>query len=229
VHEEQLSINPPVRVGIVDDDCASSAAIADALACSGRYEVLGCAPTLRDGLQLSASKPDLMLIDLGLPDGSGLTLIEHIERAGLHIKTLVFSMFGDAASVTRAIERGAHGYILRSGDVPQVIAALDAVVAGEAPISPAVASHLLARVRETGSSARAHTPTRICLTAKEQVILDALARGLSFKQVATEQSISAHTVGDHVKAIYRKLAVGSRGEAVHTGIQAGLIHLRGAR
>jgi DNA-binding NarL/FixJ family response regulator len=220
VHAEKPSTREAVRIGIVDDDRATSAAIAAALTHSGRYQVLGCAASLREGLELATQNPECLLVDLGLPDGSGLSLIEHARAL-----TLVFSMFGDAASVIRAIEYGAQGYILKTCDMAQVVAALDAVMAGESPISPAIASHLLKRVRGL-DEARSSSAPSICLTAKERAILDALARGLSFKQVAIEQTISQHTVGDHVKAIYRKLAVSSRGEAVYAGIKSGLIQVR---
>jgi DNA-binding NarL/FixJ family response regulator len=131
-------------------------------------------------------------------------------------------VFADVRSVVRAIEEGADGYLLKEADTPQIAAAIRTVLDGGAPISPAVASHILARVRAEQPRRPDHTPT---LTARETEVLESLASGRSFKEVALQHAISLHTVGDHVKSIYRKLAVNSRGEAVYKAAQSGLIRL----
>lgn len=189
------------------------------------FELVGLAETLRDGLRLIEQSIDVLLVDLALPDGSGLDLIT-LAHQKLTCKILVISVFGDVRNVVRAIECGADGYLLKGADTLEVASAIRTVLAGGAPISPAVAGHILSRVRGNLARAEKEPKPAVTLTPKEVVILERLAKGLSFKEVARLEDISHHTVGDHVKAIYRKLAVNSRSEAVFEAVQAGLIRLR---
>jgi DNA-binding NarL/FixJ family response regulator len=215
------------RIAIVEDDTVLGQALAQTVGQVDGFELVGLAETLRDGLELLEQRLDVLLVDLALPDGSGLDLIT-LAHQKLTCKILVISVFGDVRNVVRAIECGADGYLLKGADTLEVATAIRTVLAGGAPISPAVAGHILSRVRGTLSPALAEKPPRpaVTLTPKEVVILEHLAKGLSFKEVARLEDISHHTVGDHVKAIYRKLAVNSRSEAVFEAVQAGLIRLR---
>ena len=103
--------------------------------------------------------------------------------------------------------------------------AIRTVMAGGAPISPSVASHILARVRRGTGSPSPKAREQIGLTPRELEVLQDIASGASLKEVAQRHGISRHTVGDHVKAIYRKLSVNSRGQAVHEAMRAGIIQL----
>lgn len=185
-------------------------------------EICGSADTLATGRALLASNPDVLLIDLALPDGNGVDLIREARTQLSGVKIIVVSIFGDARSVVRAIEAGADGYLLKGADPREAEAAIRSVLEGGAPISPAVASHILSRMRER-SAARAELDAP--LTEKEIAILTDLAKGFRYKEVARLHGISPHTVADHVKSIYRKLAVNSRSEAVFEAVQAGLIRL----
>lgn len=212
------------RIGIVDDDTVLARALAQAVGEAPGFRVVGAAETLAGGAQLLAQGVDVLLVDLGLPDGSGLDLIS-LARARHTCKVLVISVFGDGRTVLQAIERGADGYLLKGAGAPEALAAIRSVLAGGAPISPAVAGHILARVRGAAPPRRSQAPASpgLALTPREITVLEQLARGLSFKEVAHAEGISFHTVTDHVKAIYRKLSVNSRGEAVYEAIQTGLI------
>jgi DNA-binding NarL/FixJ family response regulator len=213
------------RIAIVEDDTVLGQALAQTVGQVEGFEFVGLAETLRDGLKLLEQRIDVLLVDLALPDGSGLDLIT-LAHQKLTCKILVISVFGDVRNVVRAIECGADGYLLKGADTLEVATAIRTVLAGGAPISPAVAGHILSRVRGTLSLAEKEPKPAVTLTPKEVVILEHLAKGLSFKEVARLEDISHHTVGDHVKAIYRKLAVNSRSEAVFEAVQAGLIRLR---
>lgn len=217
------STRPLVRVGIVEDDTVLGQALADTVREISEFELVGVAETLSGGAALVRTGLNVLLVDLALPDGSGLELIE-LAHQQHDCKVLVISVFGDVRNVIRAIECGADGYLLKGADMTQVAAAIRTVLAGGAPISPGVAGHILSRVRGAARPS-ANRPT-VSLTPKEVLILEQLAKGLSFKEVARLEQISHHTVGDHVKAIYRKLAVNSRGEAVFEAVQAGLIQLK---
>lgn len=221
---------PPkdVRVGIVDDDTVLSRSLARAIAAASGFQVVGMAESVAEGAALLACGVDVLLVDLGLPDGSGLDLIP-LARSRYDCKVLVISIFGDGGTVVRAIERGADGYLLKGADAPEAVAAIRSVLDGGAPLSPAVAGHILSRVRglATPRKFQLQPGAPISLTSREITILEHLAKGLSFKDAARVEGISYHTVSDHVKAIYRKLAVNSRGEAVYEAIQTGLIDVKG--
>ncbi len=213
-----------VTIGLVEDDELLRESLTLMLENVGGFVVAGAVGTLAEGLSLLDRQLDVMLVDLGLPDGSGLDLIAEVRSRELACKVVVLTVFADVRSVVAAIEEGADGYLLKQSDSDQVIGALRTVLSGGAPISPAVASHILARMR-SGSVPKRPGST-VSLTAKETAVLEALASGRSFKEVAAQQSISLHTVGDHVKAIYRKLSVNSRGEAVFKAVQSGLITIK---
>lgn len=181
----------------------------------------------RDKLRLHGQAIGLLLTDWQLGDGDGEELIQ-ICRKDLGIPSMVITVFGDVTSVLRAIEAGADGYLLKSGTDYEMLNAISTVLDGGAPISAAVAVHLLQRIRKSksdGPTNGAPTPSRPQLSEREIEVLTDLARGLSYKEVARRLAISHYTVGDHVKAIYRKMEVKSRGEAVFEAVQGGLITL----
>ena len=219
-----LATGLPVRVAIVEDDPILRQHLIDTVERVPGFDLCGVAPTFERGRQLVALGCDVLLLDLALPDGSGLDLIRQVRARDIQdMKIIVISVFGDVRNVVQAIEAGADGYLLKGGDLHETERAIRDVVAGGAPISPAVASHILARVRVAPSA----TPTTsVALTDKETEVLTELARGYSYKEVAIRKGISHHTVADHVKAIYRKLSVRSRSQAVFEAMQSGLIDLR---
>ncbi|MBE2250626.1 MAG: response regulator transcription factor [Myxococcus sp.] len=212
-----------VRVALVEDDDILRAELSERVAASATFEVVGAASTLQEARELVAFAPQVFLIDLALPDGSGLELITELATAAPECKALVISVFGDVRNVVRAIELGAAGYLLKGTEAAQVAAAIETVLRGGAPLSPAVAGHILNRVRKDAAVANARPVAK--LTPREIDLLESLARGLTVKEVAAVHGISPHTVGDHVKAIYKKLAVSSRGEAIFEAAQSGLIRL----
>lgn len=211
-----------VTVGIIEDDPVLRECLGVLVNDVDGFSLVGSAATLAEGLDLLAEQPDVLLVDLQLPDGTGLDIISKARATDSRTKLLVLTVFADVRSVVTAIEAGADGYILKESDVSQIAAAIRTVLDGGAPISPAVASHILAKVRQ--EVVRPTVPL-VNLTAKETQVLEALASGKSLKEVAAMHAISLHTVGDHVKAIYRKLSVNSRGEAVYKAVQTGLIRM----
>jgi DNA-binding NarL/FixJ family response regulator len=220
-----VSQTPPrARVAIVEDDAILREDLARVVTQADGLEIAGAADTLTSGRALIAGDPDVLLIDLALPDGNGVELIREARARLPNIKIIVVSIFGDARSVVRAIEAGADGYLLKGAGEQQAEEAIRSVLGGGAPISPAVASHILTRMREH-TTARGPAPDAP-LTEKETAVLTDLAKGFRYKEVARLHGISPHTVADHVKSIYRKLAVNSRSEAVFEAVQAGLINLK---
>ncbi len=214
--------SPRARIAIVEDDAILREDLARVVTQAEGMEVSGAADTLAAGRALLRGAPDVLLIDLALPDGNGVELIREARATHPGIKIIVVSIFGDARSVVRAIEAGADGYLLKGAGEREAEGAIRSVLEGGAPISPAVASHILTRMREAPARSELDAP----LTEKEIAVLTDLAKGFRYKEVARLHGISPHTVADHVKSIYRKLAVNSRSEAVFEAVQAGLIRLK---
>lgn len=177
---------------------------------------------------LSATSPDVLLLDLGLPDVNGIEIIRHVARQCPHCDVLVVTMFGDDQHVFEALESGATGYLLKDLGFERIAASIHEVRAGGSPISPSIARRVLARMRAAQAPAAEGVPARTplgdaALTPREIELLKLTAKGLSFDSVGEILGISPHTVVAHVKNIYRKLAVHSRGEAVYEASQLGLL------
>ena len=177
---------------------------------------------------LSATSPDVVLLDLGLPDVNGIEIIRHVARQCPQSDVLVVTMFGDDQHVFEALESGATGYLLKDLGLERIAASIHEVRAGGSPISPSIARRVLARMRATqvlpAAGVPASTPLAdAVLTPREIELLKLTAKGLSFDSVGEILGISPHTVVAHVKKIYRKLAVHSRGEAVYEASQLGLL------
>jgi len=213
----------PARVAIIEDDPILREELALIVGLAPDLQVVGVADGLERGRVLLTQEIDVLLIDLALSDGSGIDLIRETSARAPNVRIIVISVFGDARSVVQSIEAGANGYLLKGAEPAEAANAIRTVLDGGAPISPSVAGHILARMRNRESTPTDGGPS---LSPKEVAVLTDLAKGFRYKEVARLQGISPNTVGDHVKSIYRKLAVSSRSEAVFEAVQAGLIRLR---
>jgi DNA-binding NarL/FixJ family response regulator len=184
---------------------------------------------------LDAQAPDVMLLDLGLPDINGVEVIRYAAARHPRCDVLVVTMFGDDQHVLSSIEAGATGYLLKDAHAEHIAASIHELHAGGSPISPGIARRVLARFRVgpapgpgTAASPGAAAPSPAAeaqspLTERETELLRLTAKGLSFETIGQLMGISPHTVVAHVKKIYRKLAVHSRGEAVYEASQMGLL------
>lgn len=212
------------RIIIIEDDERLRNYAISALSSADEIEVVGDAANLAAGLPLVDLMPDLALLDLGLPDGSGIRVIEAIRAKVPACRVLVFTVFEDKASVVNTLKAGADGYILKDTSAEMVLSHVRATLAGETPISARAASHLLSLVRDepVAEEADADAPH---LSPRERELLEYLARGLSRKEAARIMNLSPYTVAEYVQGIYRKLQVKSRGEAVFEAIQAKLIRI----
>ena len=210
---------------VEDDDHTRDYLVATLEADEHVHRVDG-ARTLREGsTRLAESPPDVMLVDLGLPDGSGLDLIRQAREQSPETRSMVITIFADERSTIRAIEAGACGYLLKS-DVPEDLRrAVAQLLDGGAPISPAIASHLLRRFGASPSSPPAD-PKGPRLTTRETEVLQLIVRGRSYREVAEALGITRHTATTHIRNIYGKLAVKSRSEAVYEAISRGIVKVR---
>ena len=207
-----------VHIVIVEDDLAYVRAVQQRLESSGRYIVDAVAHNAAEAGRVCPKAGSIWLIDLGLPDGSGINLIEPLVEADVQV--LVTTVFEDEQRVLAAIRAGAAGYHLKSE--ADILGAVDDVVQGFAPLSPRIATHVLSMLRPLRASASTEI---IELSPRELQTLQALAHGYSYREVAENHRVSHHTVGDHVKSIYRKLRVHSKTEAINVALKQGILTL----
>lgn len=161
--------------------------------------------------------PELALIDLGLPDGSGVELISQLNRNAPQTLLIVASIFDDDKHLFPALRAGAQGYLLKDQPQAQIIELLKGIAEGRPPLSPPVARKMLGYFQPQTK------PEHVSLTDRENEVLRCIAKGLTLPETARLLGISAYTVSDYVKAIYRKLNVSSRAEAAITAQQMGII------
>ncbi len=180
------------------------------------------APTLSEGKRLLASEhvPDLALVDLGLPDGNGTELIGLLARQHPDCTIVVTSLFGDDGHVFPALRAGAHGYLLKDQPEEKLAAALDGILRGEPPLSPAIAQRLLRVFNTPPEPLHADAEQ---LTGREREVLVLVSKGCRLPELAERLGISRHTVSDHLKHIYRKLNINSRAEAAMEAARLGLV------
>lgn len=215
----------PTSILIVEDEPEFLRSYCEAIGREPGFQLVGAVTTLAAAQALLAhSVPDVLVVDLGLPDGNGADLIRGAAKQRPDCDILVVTVFGDDRHVLGAIEAGATGYILKDSPGGELVRCIRELRAGGSPISPSIARRLLSRMRApeqpaAGGAAAGENP----LTEREAEILRLIAKGLSFADVGAAVGISAHTVVAHVKKIYRKLSVHSRGEAVFEATQMGLL------
>jgi len=217
----------PISVLIVEDVAEFRLRFSNAVLSDENLCLLDTASTAAQAIELlDLLSPDVMLVDLGLPDRSGIEVICHAARHHPGTETLVVTMFGDDGNVVASIEAGATGYLLKDAMPLCITSAIHELMAGGSPISPGIARRVLQRFRND-IVAPAAKPVAVnneaVLTEREVDILRQVAKGISFAEISDILQISQHTVVAHVKKIYRKLAVHSRGEAVFEANQLGLL------
>lgn len=215
------------RIAIVEDDPVVREHFIEIVSDEDGLDLAGVAPSLGKARELlgQKQKPDLVLLDIGLPDGSGLDFIPEL-RDLCDAKILIVTSFGDRETVVSAIRAGADGYLLKDSSVEQILDGVEATLNGGAPVSAAAAVYLLDRLRREPVVAMDEvTEEDAGLTPREVELLELFAKGQSYKEAARTLGISPLTVGNHVKSIYRKLAVHSRGEAVYEAMKTGQLKL----
>lgn len=208
---------------LIEDDPATRERLAGIVRAVPDLRLAGELGDRQGALQWLAENraPRVLLVDLELPDGSGIDIIRAARGASPGTEAMVISVFGDEAHVVAAIEAGATGYLLKDSSAEEIGAAILKLIAGESPISSAIARHLLRRFQPALKAQPAATAPR--LTPREAEVLQLIAKGLSYGRIADALSMSPNTVPSYIKQIYRKLEVNSRGEAVFEAMQMGLL------
>ena len=220
-----------ISVFVVEDDPQHQLRYREAISAAPDLHFCGAAGTAREAIgRLSALNPDVLLVDLGLPDANGLEVVRAARRHCPQTEIMVVSIFGDERSLTDAIRAGATGYLLKDTQAHDFAEAIRDVRAGRSPISPALARYLLNAWQAVNGPAGAAAPALRSpvagadgLSDRETEILQAVSRGLTFAEIGRRLFISPHTVATHVKNIYRKLEAHSKIEALSIARERGLL------
>ena len=180
------------------------------------------AANLAGGLQLLEKEPaDVLVVDLGLPDGSGIELIHAARRVWRDCEVMVATVFGDEAHVIAAIEAGATGYLLKDSRQTALVDEIRSLRAGGSPISPLIARRLLVRFAAPLRGEPTPNPSSN-LSKREEVVLDFVTRGFNQSEVAERLQVSVNTVRTYIRRIYVKLGVRTRSDAIIAARQLGL-------
>lgn len=217
---------------IVEDDPQARDFFAASVAGCAELALLAGVGTVAEActwLGRAGQPVDVLLVDLGLPDGSGLQVIREARRLHPECEPLVVSMFGDEDNVLASIEAGALGYIHKDSTPENVASTIVEMKQGASPISPMIARRVLSKylcLHGAGTPpADAAPPANASAlpSAKEQEVLELIARGFSYAEAARLMGVSVHTVRTHIKSLYAKLAVHSKSEAVFEAVRLGLL------
>lgn len=219
----------PVPVLIVEDEYVIQRRLKIILTNLGYNEdVLLFANTVKEAYSILQQQPiALALVDLGLPDGNGISIIEKIREQDAQALILVVSAWSTQDSLFRAIQAGATGYVLKERDDVEVALAIRSILRGGAPIDPFVAREILKQISipTISGTVEQNRPAadQETLTQREQEILSLVAQGLSNREIAEQLCVSRYTVESHIKHIYRKLSVSKRTKAVSTARHLGIL------
>lgn len=197
-------------VALIEDDDDYRAGVERLLVETGRFEVIHSCGSAEDGWrELPKRLPRVALVDINLPGLPGPAIVARLHEKFPALRCVMLSMFDDADHLFAALQAGAAGYLLKSAPPEEIVTGLDELLAGGSPMSRPIARRVLASfVRPPAADAGEN------VTQREREILDQLARGLAYKEIAATLGISTATVKNHLYRIYEKLAVRSRTEAV---------------
>jgi DNA-binding NarL/FixJ family response regulator len=219
-------VGEPLSILIVEDEPEFRNEFERMISSAPDMRLSGSVGTVADGLALLEQGPfDVLLIDLGLPDGSGLDIIrEAVKRCPDRCDVMVVSVFADMSHVLSAIEAGATGYLLKDSSPTSVLDQIRELHAGGSPVSPIIARQLLTRLAPIAPApAATPVPCEVALAESERAVLNYAARGYSYDEVAELMGVTRHTVMSYVKRCYRKLQVHSKTEALYEARRLGLV------
>jgi len=208
---------------VVEDDTTIRQYFENSVSSHKQLKLLGAAGCCREAMPYMDLKPDVMLVDLGLPDGNGADLIRRMKTVAPKSEAIVITIFADEFRVIEAIRAGATGYILKDTMPGDIGNAIMEMLAGISPISPAVARYIINALRP--EPVIETTNPDFSLSQRELEVLQLVARGYSREEIARLLELSGHTVVAHIRSIYKKMQVHSRSEAVYEAYQIGLIKL----
>jgi len=225
----------PVTVALVEDEPAIRERLGGAIARAPALRLVHTSATANEALRwLSDHRADVLLVDLGLPDRSGVDVIAACRRRHPDCQVMVVTMFADEQHMLSAFEAGAAGYLLKDGSEADLAEHVQQLHAGGSPLSPLIARQLLRRWQPpppaTGPAApgpgAVPVPQPVAggpLTTREREVLDLVSRGFTYIEVAERIGVAVSTIRTHVRGVYTKLDAHNKTEAVFEARQLGLL------
>ena len=206
-----------VRILVTDDHPVVRAGLSGMLSGEPDFEVVGEAQNGKEAVAfVGERKPDVVLMDLRMPEMDGVTAIQHIKSTYPDVHILVLTTYESDADILRAIETGATGYLLKDTPREELFGAIRMVAQGQSPLAPGGAARLMQRVRN---------PEEEGLSTREIEVLELVAHGTSNKEIAKQLWVSETTVKSHMLHIFDKLGVTDRTAAVTEALKRGIIRL----
>lgn len=202
----------PIRIFLADDHPALRSGLASIIDAQPGFKVVGQAGTGRETV-LAKVEADVYVVDLRMPDGDGIEVIQALLKRDPETKVVVLTTYDNEEDVFRALEAGARGYLLKDTTTEELVEALRRVHGGERHLPPAIASRLADRL------------VRPSLTPRELDVLRLVAKGRSNKELAAAMFVSEETIKTHMKSLFQKLGVHDRAQAVSVSLQRGIIRL----
>ena len=222
-----------IHVALIEDDVTFMNAFVAAVEAAPDMHLVNTASTLSQALQMLKQAPvDVLVVDLGLPDGSGIEAIRVAHESWPDCAIMVSTTFADELHVIRSIEAGASGYLLKDSSQGELIEEIRTLNAGGSPISPLIARQVLLRFRTNEKTARpplaqnasdASPASNTILSARELEVLKLITKGFTYDEIAKIMQVSRNTVMTYVRRIYTKLEVKSKTEAIYEARNQGLL------
>jgi DNA-binding NarL/FixJ family response regulator len=206
-----------IRVVLADDHVVVRTGLRAMLDGEPDIQIVGEAANGAEVVSLSSRvDPDVVLMDLRMPEVDGVTAIEKIRERHPSVHVLVLTTYDTDADILRAVEAGATGYLLKDATRDEVLYAIRSAAVGEAALAPRVASRLMGRIRAPGEEA---------LSSREIEVLSLVARGLTNKEIARTLHLSEATVRTHLLHVFTKLGVDDRTAAVMVAAERGILSI----
>lgn len=216
-----------ITVAIVEDHQVFAQALELMLRNQPGYQFAGSAYTLEEGYTLIKNvSPDVLLLDIGLPDGDGLKLVPFVKQTSQNTQVVALTCQADEATLMRAIDSGISGFMSKGCSLSELLRTIQQAANGEIILPTSMLVGLLRRMPKEKAIVYQNEQIWETLTGREQEILERLARGMSGCTIASELSIAPLTVRTHIRNLISKLGVHSRLEAVAFAINNGLIQLQ---
>ncbi len=210
---------PTLRVMVVDDHPIWREAVARDLEAAG-LDIVGVASDVAQAVRVAkATRPDVVVLDLQLPDGSGVDVARQLATFETPPKILVLSASGEQPDVLGAVEAGATGYLIKSASATELVNAVHATSRGEAVFTPGLAALLLGEYNRLSTRGENGTPS---LTPRETEILRLVAKGFTYQQIADKLVLSLRTVQNHVQNTLTKLQLHNKAQLVRYAMEQGL-------
>lgn len=220
------------RIILIDDNYEHLMGVKELLNLEGCYDVVQTSTCVSTGINMIKKyQPDIVLVDMNMPDKNGLQAIHEIQKLGLNVKILALSAYDDADLIFRAMKVGARGYVLKTMASAQLICAIEEVLSGKIYLPSALSLRFFEYFQKSVKEEEETTNEELLssLTQREEEVLDLLTQGFGYSEVSDKLYISNTTVKTHVNNIFQKLQVKDRTQAVLYAIRHGFDKKRKAK